>query len=115
VALAHLAERVGVLHFLGRDLEHAPRLRVGGRAAQRPQQRRPQARQRVLAGRAGCLVAGALQRQGDPVHHRVEQVGLVLEVPVDCTAGGAGGRGDVLQRGARDALGLEQTLRRVQQ
>ena len=41
------------------------------------------------------LFQRVLHRQRDPLHHGVEQVGLVLEVPVDGAAAGAGRRRDV--------------------
>jgi hypothetical protein len=53
--------------------------------------------------------------QCDPFHHGVEQVRLVLEMPVHRAARGAGPPRDVLQAGARHPLALKQVLGRIQQ
>ena len=50
------------------------------------------------------------QRQADLVEHFVEQVGLVLKVPVDRTARYTGMPGDVLQAGMGDPAFEEQLL-----
>ena len=56
-----------------------------------------------------------LQRQGDALHHGVDQIGLVLEMPIYRAACCAGALGDVLQACARYALLLEQVLGSIQQ
>ena len=70
------------------------------------------------AGLQVALLAAAqdlgLQRQGDAVHHRVEQVGLVAEVPVDGATGDPCRAGDLLQRGARHAAAQELALGHVE-
>ena len=71
-----------VYSILRGDVEDAAHLRVGGDQAQHedaasaphPSGGRPPRQ---------CRPVGGFQRQGDAVHHRVEQVGLVLEMPVD--------------------------------
>ena len=69
-----------------------------------------QGRQRRAAAAGRRCGGRLLHRQAHALHHRVEEVALVLEVPVDGAAGDAGGLRDVLQRRARHPLRLEQAL-----
>ena len=91
-------------------VEHAAGLFVGGGLVERGHHRCAQRQQGFFGGFGLARRAGqrAFQRQGDAFHHGVEQIGLVLEVPVDGAARGAGRDGDVVERGARNALRLKQ-------
>ncbi|GAP35502.1 hypothetical protein ISF6_1275 [Piscinibacter sakaiensis] len=115
VALAHAAELVDVLHLVRRDLEHPAHLRVGRRLVQRTEQAAADLRQRVLRLRAAQALDLLLHRQGHAHHHRVEEVGLVLEVPVDRAAADAGRGRDLVQRGARDPALVEHAFGGVEQ
>ena len=71
--------------------------------------------QRVGAAIAPDILQGLFQRKRDTLHHGVEEIGLVLEVPVHRASGHAGRLRHVLQRGPRDALECKQVLGRINQ
>ena len=86
------------------DLEHVLRARVGREALQRAdRQRRAACRagrsSSVSPARSNIVSSGSVARS----HIAREQVGLVLEVPVDGAARHAGGRRHLRQRRARHA------------
>src|SRR5258706_394637 len=83
---------VDVLDLGGGDLEPPPRLRVVGGAAQGEGEVVANGGQRVVRCLRVAAVRLALQRQHDTLHHRVEELGLVAEMPVDRAARDAGGR-----------------------
>jgi hypothetical protein len=100
---------------VGRDLEHAARLRMVGGEAQGLHQAALDVLDGIVVHRAGAAPAERFfQRHAGALHHRVEEVGLVLEVPVDGTPGDFGGLRDVVKRGAGDAAALEQQFRRIE-
>jgi len=74
VTRAHRVHFVVVFHLQGRDLEHAPRLLVGGGLVQRVRNGVAQRLQRVVEGGGLFPYAcqGFFQRQSDAFHHRVE-------------------------------------------
>ena len=67
----------------------------------------------VMAQRRG--LGRRLERKDDPLHHRVEEIGLVLEVPIDGAPRRPGLLRDLLQRGLGDPLRLKQQLRGIEQ
>ena len=95
-----------ILDHLGRDFQNPAGLRVCDDLAQGHANGLPGARQRAalaraIAGvRAAFVVEMRFQRQRDAFHHGVEQLGLVLEMPVHSAARGARAQGNVLQGGA---------------
>jgi len=105
---------MAVLDLEQRHLEYAPRLRVGHGGAQRRHVAVADLRHRVVERALAALEDLRLQRQRDAVEHRVEEVGLVAEVPVHRAARDAGRARDLLQRGARHAAALEFALGHVE-
>jgi len=79
------------------------------------QQHRSDLANGVLVRLAAQTADGLFHREHGTVHHGVEQIGLVLEVPVHRASGHAGRLRHVLQRGPRDALECKQVLGRINQ
>ncbi|MDQ7972818.1 MAG: hypothetical protein REJ24_09650 [Rhodocyclaceae bacterium] len=115
MALLHGRHLLRVFDLVRSDLEHAPHLRVGGDEPQGRDHALLQHGERIVLRAVGRHAHAVLHGQGHALHHGVEQVGLVLEVPVDGAARGAGLLRDLLQRGLRDALRLKQDLGSIQQ
>ena len=97
------------------DVEHAARAVVGAEPRQRADAERAQRRQRIDAGAAARAVEHRLHRQRRALAHRVEQVGLVAEVPVDGAARHARRRRDFGERRARHAALAKHALGGVEQ
>lgn len=79
------------------------------------QRRVHQVVQRVRAVRGVQRIQAVFEGQRRARHHGVEQVGLVLEVPVDRPSRDPGFARNVLQRGARHALPREQGFGGIEQ
>jgi hypothetical protein len=105
---------VDVLHLVRGHFEDPAHAGIGGNLPQRMEEALAQPGHGIAKGRVGRPGEGVFQRQDDTLHHGVEEVGLVLEVPVDGTTGQAGSLGDVVQGGARNTLLLKDLLCRVQ-
>jgi uncharacterized iron-regulated protein len=115
VAVAHGEQFVDVFDLVRGDLEDAARCRVRGSDAQRVHEAIADGGHRVVAiGGHAAHRHRLLQRHDGALHHRVEEIGLVLEVPVDCAACELGGLRNILQRGAGYTMLLEEQLGRVE-
>ena len=87
---------------------------IGGHADPRARHvHRPQ--QRLLRITLAQTLGELFGRQAYAVEHLVEQVGLVLEVPVQCPARHPGRPGDLLQRGVCHPLSQKQLFGGLQQ
>src|SRR5450830_1313948 len=121
MAKANGLKLFNIFHFLGRDLEDTTGLRIVHDLLERVDGGMPYPGKCMGLGAAGpfqvtlFVAERRFHGQSDPFHHGVEQVGLVLEMPIDGTAAGACMPGDVLQTGARHALRLKQMFGRIQQ
>ena len=97
-------EFVDVLAFEECDLERLPRCAVGLDACKEIVQKCLDGGQRVGMGGVEQREIGPVdERQGHEFAHRFEQRQLVVEMPIDRAARHAGGLGDMIQRGPRDA------------
>ena len=115
VALADGVELAHVFDLVRGDGHHALQPRVAGDLAQDVEQQIAQAPHRVGRIVGGRLQPMLLEGQHGAVHHRVVQVGLVAEVPVDRAARHAGSLGHFLQGCARHAALLEHRLGGIEQ
>ena len=91
---------IHVLDLVGCDFKDPAGLFIRHDALQGRRNRLAQAIQRIGPRVVPHLMQGGLHGQLDPLHHGIEQVRLVLEMPVDRTACRACRRRDVIQRGA---------------
>ena len=96
------------------DVEDRFLLGVAGHRTQHMQHHLAQCSKRIATGCGDDFIEHGLHRQEHPVTHRLKQCALVLEMPVDRAARHAGGTGDIVQCGARDALVDEFALGRIQ-
>ena len=102
VAFPHRAHFGVVFNLQGGYLKNLPDLRVGCGLVQCRQERSAQGHQRIfefvrtVADAGQCL----FQRQGGALHHGVEEVGFVFEVPIDGAARGTRRCGNVVERSA---------------
>ena len=71
--------------------------------------------ERIAAAAATGRVEHRLHRHRRPLAHRLEQLGLVAEMPVDRAAGDASGGGHFRERRVRHALRAEHALGRTEQ
>ncbi len=110
VAFLRLAQFLGEFATLHQDGQDAALLLLRQQRLHGLQAEVVERAQRVAAIAAGQALGELLRRQAYLVEHLVEQVGLVLEVPVDGATGHPGGPGDLFQAGMGHALFQEQFL-----
>jgi len=113
VALLHGGQLLRVLGLVHCDAKDALHLLIAGQHVQRPAGLGCEFLQWRAAQRLYAL-AHRFARQEGAFHHRVEQRGLVLEVPVDGAAGHARGGSHILQPRVRDATRQKLALRCVE-
>ncbi|KAF1853837.1 hypothetical protein Lal_00007103 [Lupinus albus] len=106
--------RVGEFAFVEDDVEDAPAALIGGGQGQHIDAAAQELAQRVFHLRAGVFFQHRFHGQAHAFTHGVEQVALVLEMPVDGPARDLSGLGHIGQRGLRDAALMEHLLGRIE-
>ena len=101
--------------FVIHHVEHRLRARIAREARQSHHGHLAQRAQRICAAPGAGAAQHGFHRHCRALAHRLEQLGLVAEVPVDRTAGQAGGVGNIGERRMRDPLVAEFALRRIEQ
>ena len=109
-ALAQAEQLTGVFALVTQDVVGAVGLRLAGQARQCFDQQFTHAAQRVRLVLALAGTRQFLERQAQTFEHGLEQVDLVLEMPVNGAAADAGFFRHLGQRRTGNALGMEHPL-----
>jgi membrane protein DedA with SNARE-associated domain len=103
-----------VFAFVIRNIKSTLQSRIARGALQRFERTAAQLGERVRHTFIGRAIQHCLDRKHDALHHRVEEIDLVPEVPVHSAARDSGGGCDARERSARHTVLVEYALGRIE-
>ncbi|MCY1183797.1 hypothetical protein D9M73_244450 [compost metagenome] len=109
-----VAQFIGEFAALQEDGEHPPALLVAGEVFHHFHAQVEQRLQRIVPAASRQAQRQLFRRQAHLVEQVVEQMSLVLEVPIHCSARHPRRLGDLFEAGVRHSPLEEQSFRRIQ-